>query len=116
MAIELEAKFVLGGDVTLPPLAAPGAVLTSPERELLETSYWDTPDHALAASGCSLRFRSGQRWTAKRGSRSGGALLQRREQHFDGGGTRPPEDAIAFLSSVGHLAELRASVLCACRE
>ena len=95
--MEREAKYVVARDVLFPPLAVAGGVVTPHRSAWLETTYWDTPDHILAADGMSLRHRRGEGWTAKREISAGTVIVNRSERHFAGEETAPPEEALGFL-------------------
>jgi phosphoserine phosphatase len=95
--VEREAKFVVGAGLRFPSLEVPGALVTAPRREQLQTTYWDTPDGLLAATKRSLRYRHGEGWTGKRELSSHTVVLARSEEHFPGDGAEPPARALAFL-------------------
>ena len=111
MAQEIELKLVLSPDqVSRLKQSAPLLGL-KPQRRMLESVYYDTPDFALFKQGVALRVRkAGRRWiqTVKAESASLGALSSRPEWEVDVAGGKPeisrlPEAAQAFFP-----AELRA--------
>ncbi len=59
--LEIEHKYEVGSDFTLPDLAglAAGLGVTAPAVQHLDASYFDTPDLRLAAAGITLRRRTG---------------------------------------------------------
>ena len=59
--LEREHKYDVDDDVVLPALTGIKGVarVTEPREHLLEATYFDTPDHRLAAVGVSLRRRTG---------------------------------------------------------
>ena len=119
--LEREVKLAAPPTFTLPDLEdLAAAVEAGPvEEQRLETIYYDTPDLRLARWGANLRVRQGEGWTLKLPSRSEGPALTRRELEFPGGGSRPPEAALALvigyvrratLVSVASLSTLRRRV------
>lgn len=104
--VEREAKLVLPPGAELPPLEVAGTDATPAEDVELHTTYWDTPGRVLAASGRSLRYRHGVKWTAKRAGQASALVLDRPERHFDGGGDAPPSEAVEFLEASEHAGDL----------
>ena len=109
-ALETERKYDLDEDAALPPWSGVVGVedTVGPQEQLLEATYFDTPDLRLAAAGVTLRRRRG-------GSDSGWHLklpvaTDAREEvrvGFTRGGSRqrnpqPPDELTGLLRSLTH--------------
>src|SRR5829696_2942959 len=59
--LERERKYDADPDLVLPDLTGIHGVarVTEPQEHLLEATYFDTPDHRLAAVGVTVRRRTG---------------------------------------------------------
>jgi len=101
-------KLGAGPAFHLPELAGvvEGITADAPETVRLETVYYDTPDLRLARWGVSLRRRAGEGWTLKLAPSRSGALLERDELTFEGGGNRPPKGALEVVRAYVRSSEL----------
>ena len=87
-------------------MSAPRTLVTAECPEGLFTTYWDTPDRLLAHRGESLRNRKGGMWTAKHRGEMTDLVLVRPERHYEGDGSQPPAEAMAFLELTEHAADM----------
>src|SRR5689334_17846014 len=96
MHIERDLKLAVPAHFRMPSLAALGtARIERPKGST--TTFYDTPDLALAAWGCMLRYRTREGWTVKLPDRGRGDGLERPEQAFSGPAGEPPAAAVALL-------------------
>lgn len=97
--LEREVKLAVTPSFRLPDLddLAASVQTSAVDERRYETVYYDTADLRLARWDCNLRFRQGEGWTLKLPTSSTGAALSRRELEFPGGGSRPPEAALALI-------------------
>jgi CHAD domain-containing protein len=108
MGVEREVKLNAVREVSLPDLSGvlPGVRVGTVRRRDLNAVYYDTADLALARSGVTLRYRTGEDvplWTLKFPLHDSGSMLVRRELDFSGEPDTVPADARdlvrAFLRS-----------------
>jgi phosphoserine phosphatase len=104
--LEREAKLLLPQDAKLPSLDSSGTLVTAERPERLFTTYWDTPDRLLARRGESLRNRRDGMWTAKHRGEMADLILVRPERHYEGDGSQPPTEAMAFLELTERAADM----------
>lgn len=94
--IERDLKLWVPAGFRMPSLGGVGAMRAErPKRST--TVFYDSPDLALAAWGCLLRFRSGEGWTVKLPDQGAVSGLARPEQAFEGAEGTPPAAALAIL-------------------
>lgn len=99
---EVEFKLEAPPSFTVPEFGTvKGVASVTTGRRTLRARYFDTDDHRLAASGSSLRHRTGEgrpRWTLKLGSVTSDGL-DRRELAVIGAGAAPPPELTDVLTA-----------------
>lgn len=97
--MERELKLSVPEGFRRPPLGGLRAVSAGPATtRRYTTAYHDSGDLALAAWGCSLRFRSAEGWTVKLAAVPDGQALARPEHTFEGPPDAPPAGALAIVA------------------
>lgn len=94
--IERELKFSVPPSFRLPRLGGVGSVTRATARST--TTFFDTPDLALAGWGCLLRYRTREGWTVKVPGARAGRGLERLERTLAGPGGTPPAAALELLA------------------
>ena len=100
--LEREVKLAVDDTFELPELegAVSGAHLGPIENRPISDIYYDTADYRLARWGCTLRFRSGDGWTAKIPEPGTSRVLRRNEVTFNAPPDRPPPRVLALVRSL----------------
>lgn len=79
--------------------------------ETFDSRYYDTADRRLARAGCSLRYRTGDRWTLKLPDVSERGEFSRAEHNVDAGPRTPPAALVDLATAYVRTRKLRAVAL-----